>query len=213
MAIDFNVFPCGYIQTNAFLLTDPDRGEAVLIDAPHFVLDEIKPVLEEKGCALVGLLLTHGHYDHMGGAASIQNLGVPLWGHEDDKALYEDPGRMVPYAYPPGIKLEPISIDHWVKDGDSFELMGQKWEVRHTPGHCPGNVFFYLREHSLVFVGDTLFAGSVGRSDLPGGDGELLKRMIEERIYTLDDGVVVMPGHGPHTTVGQERVSNPYVRG
>ena len=120
---------------------------------------------------------------------------------------------MAPYAYPPDIELEPVLIDTWVRDEDSFDLMGLKWEVRHTPGHCPGNVFFYLREHRAVFVGDTLFAGGIGRWDLPGGDGELLKTMIKERIYTLDDEVNVFPGHGSQTQVGHEKRTNPYVTG
>jgi len=212
MPIEMQTFSCGYIQTNAYLLTDQHRSEAVLIDAPHFVWEEISPVLQEKQCSLVGLLLTHGHYDHMGGAARIQKMGVPVWGHKADKDLYEDPSRMAPYAYPPDLQLEAVEIDNWLVDGQGFELMGERWEVRHTPGHCPGNVFFHLLDHEAVFVGDTLFSGGVGRWDLPGGDGDLLKRMIRERIFTLEDDVMVFPGHGPQTRVGDEKRSNPYVK-
>ncbi|NEQ70296.1 MAG: MBL fold metallo-hydrolase [Symploca sp. SIO2D2] len=195
------------------MLTDAERGEAVLVDAPHFVKEEIEPELERKQCSLVGLLLTHGHYDHMGGAASIQKMEVPVWGHKDDRDLYEDPARMAPYAYPPGLELEAVHVDHWIDEGDSFELMGLNWKVRHTPGHCPGNVYFYVPQLESVFVGDTLFAGGIGRWDLPGGDGELLQQMIKQRIYSLDEGVKVFPGHGPQTTVGQEKATNPYVQG
>ncbi|MCH6256606.1 MBL fold metallo-hydrolase [Puniceicoccaceae bacterium K14] len=212
MSLELSVLPSGYIQTNAFLLQDRERGEAILIDAPHFVWVDVEPLLKESGCKLVALLLTHGHYDHMGDGCRIQGMGVPTYGHKDDEPLYSNPARMLPYAYPPDIKLDPVPINHWVDDGDTIELLGHKIEVRHVPGHCPGNILFYFPELKSAFVGDALFAGSIGRYDLPGGDFTVLEKSIRERIYTLPDDVEVMPGHGPSTLVGDEKETNPHVR-
>lgn len=211
MDLKLRVFPTGYIQTNAFLLSDSSLGEAVLIDAPHFALDEIKSALVEDGCALKALLLTHGHYDHIGDAAKIRKTGVPVYGHLADKDLFEDPARMLPYAYPSDIQLDGFEIDHWVSEGDMLSLLGQSCEVRDVPGHCPGNVLFYFEAMKAAFVGDALFAGSIGRTDLPGGDFSILEKSIRERIYTLPEDTQVFPGHGPETTVGVEMKTNPHV--
>ncbi len=211
MSFNLEVFPSGYIETNAFLLSNLDRKESVLIDAPHFVWDDVKPALEELGCELKALLLTHGHYDHIGDAGRIQKLGYPVYGHRDDQAFYETPEVMRPYVYPPDMVLEPVMIDHWVGQGDMVELIGESVEIRHVPGHCPGNVLFYFQALKLAFVGDALFAGSIGRTDLVGGDFPTLEQSIREQIYTLDAETGVLPGHGPQTTVGQEKATNPFV--
>ncbi len=211
MDIKIRVVPSGYIQTNAYLIIDPARGEAALIDAPHFVMDAIGPALQDDGCTLRALLLTHGHYDHIGDAAKIRAAGVPVYGHLADRGLFENPARMRPYAYPPDIELVGFEIDHWVADGDRFSVLGLDCETRHVPGHCPGNVLFYFPALTAAFVGDALFAGSIGRTDLPGGSFPALERSIRERIYTLPGETRVLPGHGPATTVEDEMETNPYV--
>lgn len=211
MDFQLRTFPAGFLQTNAYLLSSQSRGEAVLIDAPHFLWDDVRPVLEQEGCELKALLLTHGHYDHIGDAARIRKAGVPLYGHRADADLFEDPERMRPFAYPPDVELEGFSIDHWVAEGDVLEFLGARCETRHVPGHCPGNVMFYFPQLGAAFTGDSLFAGSIGRTDLPGGDFAALERSIRERIYTLPGDTRILPGHGPETTVEVEMESNPFV--
>jgi hydroxyacylglutathione hydrolase len=111
------------------------------------------------------------------------------------------------------MNLEPIHVDTWIKQGDGFDALGTRVEVRHVPGHCPGNVLFYFPRYGFTIVGDALFNGSIGRTDLPGGSFEQLEKSIREQIYTLPATTVVFPGHGPKTTVGDEKATNPYVKG
>lgn len=210
--VRIHVVPAGPLGTNAYLLTDNARGEALLIDAPHGVWDEIEPLLQQAGCRLVALLVTHGHWDHTGDAARIQNLGAALHAHEDDRPMLETPEVMAAYMMP-GLELEPARIDVVVAQGQRLSLAGQEIEVRHVPGHSPGNILFYFPALGAAFVGDALFAGSVGRTDLPRGSFEQLERAIRTQIYTLPAGTTVHPGHGPETTVGEEMANNPYVRG
>lgn len=203
--------PGGPIGTNAYLLTDASRGEALLIDAPHGVWDDVQPLLAQERCKLVALLVTHGHWDHTGDAARIQrNARVPLYAHEADRPLIETPEVMARFSIP-GLVLEPARIDVFVTQGQRLDLAGQSIEVRHVPGHAAGNVLFYFPALDAAFVGDALFNGSVGRTDLPGGSFEQLARSIQTQIYTLPANTIVYPGHGPETTVGDEMTSNPYV--
>ena len=172
--MNLHVLPAGPIQTNAYLLTQPESGEAVLIDAPGEVWADVAPILTAEKCRLTELWLTHGHWDHTQGGAE-------------------------------------VVVDAWVAQGDRFEALGTTVEVRHVPGHCPGNVLFYFAAEDAAFVGDALFKGSIGRTDLPGGDFDELDRSIREQIYTLPAATGVFPGHGPKTTVAGEKAGNPYV--
>ncbi|MBC2605583.1 MBL fold metallo-hydrolase [Pelagicoccus albus] len=211
MPVNVRIFPAGYIQTNAFLLSDPERGEAILIDAPHDLVEPVEKALQEDGCELVALLLTHGHYDHIGDVAKFSRKGVPVYGHGADKVLFENPQCMSSYAFPADIVLEGFEVDHWISDGDMLEFLGMECQVRHVPGHCPGNVLFYFPAARAAFVGDALFAGGIGRTDLPGGSFSELENSIRTKIYTLPPETVVLPGHGPNTTVDDELAHNPYV--
>ena len=211
--MNLHVIPAGMIQTNAYLLTAPDRGEAVLIDAPGDVWAEIKPILESEKCRLVELWLTHGHWDHMQGAAEVvRETGANVRAHADDRVLYETPEVMNRFLGADA-KLEPIFPDIWVKQGDTFNALGTKFEVRHVPGHCPGNILFYQASAKSAYVGDALFAGSIGRTDFPGGSMPQLVDSIRRQIYSLSNETIVYPGHGPATTVGDEKQGNPYVSG
>jgi glyoxylase-like metal-dependent hydrolase (beta-lactamase superfamily II) len=211
--MNIHVLPAGPIQTNAYLLTALDRGEAVLIDAPGGIWQQIEPILEKEKCVLRELWLTHGHWDHtQGGAEVVSATHARVRAHRDDQVLIESPEVMEMFLIP-GMRIGPMKIDEFVEQGQRWTALGQGVEVRHVPGHCPGNVAFYFASLSVVFVGDALFHSSIGRTDLPGGSFPVLERSIREQLYTLPDDTVVYPGHGPDTTVGVERETNPYVHG
>jgi hydroxyacylglutathione hydrolase len=211
--VNLRVIPAGPIQTNAYLLTAPDHGAAILVDAPQGIWEDIEPILREQKCALRELWLTHGHWDHtQGGAEIVRMSGAKVRAHLDDRVMIEQPDVMERFMGE-RMNLEPIHVDTWIKQGGEFDALGTRVEVRHVPGHCPGNVLFYFPKYSFAIVGDALFNGSVGRTDLPGGSFEQLEKSIREQIYTLPDTTVIFPGHGPKTTVGDEKAANPCVRG
>lgn len=208
-----HVLPAGAIATNAYLLTDSERGEAVLIDAPGDVWEQVGPILGEEEVMLAGVWLTHGHWDHMQGAAEVvRRTGAKVLGHAADRMLIETP-EVMEVVMGGRVKLEAVRGTRWIEAGEVLDALGQRVEVRHVPGHCPGNVLFHFGGLRAAFVGDAIFRGSVGRTDLPGGSMDILERSIREQIYTLPDETTLYPGHGPATTVGAEKASNPYVRG
>ena len=209
--MNLHVLPAGPIQTNAYLFTAPERGEAVLIDAPDGIWQEIEPLLNKQSCRLIELWLTHGHWDHtQGGAEVVRATRAKVRGHSDDRMMFEQPDIMERFMGE-RLNLEPLRIDEWLQHGDRIQVLGTTAEVRHVPGHCPGNVLFYFVSLGLAIVGDTLFNGGVGRADLPGGNPDQLSRSIREQIYTLPDSTTIFPGHGPKTTVGDEKADNPFV--
>jgi hydroxyacylglutathione hydrolase len=211
--VNLHVIPAGPIQTNAYLLTAPGRGEAVLIDAPGKVWAGVAPILAREKCRLTELWITHGHWDHMQGAAEVvRETGALCRAHEADRMLLENP-RVMSAFMGEDLGLEPVAVSAWLRPGERLAVFGTEVEVRHVPGHCPGNVLFHFPAAAAVFVGDALFNGGVGRTDLPGGDAAELVQSIRTQIYTLPPETVVYPGHGPATTVGEEKTFNPFVRG
>jgi hydroxyacylglutathione hydrolase len=210
--VNVHVLPAGPIETNAYLLTEPSTGEAVLVDAPEGVWDLVEPILKKDGCRLSGLWLTHGHWDHTQGAAEVvARSGAPVLAHRDDQPLIETPEVMRPLMLP-DIVVEPVKVDRWMGDGDKITALGQEVRLSHVPGHSEGSLMFYFPTAGAAFSGDALFRGNVGRTDLPGGDTALLAKSIRTRIYTLPDETTVFPGHGGPTTVGDEKEHNPHVR-
>ena len=204
--------PAGPIQTNAYLLTSPERGEAILIDAPGDVWEDVEPILLRDKVKLVELWITHGHWDHtQGGAEVVRATQAKVRAHPDGRVLIENPAAMKAFAGME-LKLEPIKVDHWLTGNDLLTALGTPVAVRSVPGHCPGSVLFYFAKAGAAFVGDALFKGSVGRTDLPGGDRAQLEKSIRTQIYTLPEATIVYSGHGPQTTVGEEKATNPYVR-
>lgn len=202
----------GPIPTNAYLLTAGDRGEAVLIDAPGGLWADLAPILAREKCRLTELWITHGHWDHtQGGAEIVRATGAAVRAHPADRVLIENPRVMTAFSGE-DLQLEPLQVDHWLEAGERLTALGTSAEVRAVPGHCPGNVLFYFPDQHAAFVGDALFKGSIGRTDLPGGSFETLARSIRGQIYSLPDATKVYSGHGPSTTVGEEKRTNPYVK-
>lgn len=199
----------GVFQENCYLLADPDTRDAALVD-PGSEPDLFLRRLEHERLTLRGIWLTHAHVDHILGVAEIvQRTGVSVSLHPADRPLYD---RAEAQAAAFGIAAAPLpSPDRALGAGDTLSLGRLRFEVRHVPGHSPGSVA--LVGHGIALVGDALFAGSVGRVDLPGGDGEQLLASIQRQLLSLPDDTVVYPGHGPETTIGEERRTNPFLTG
>lgn len=199
----------GPIQANGYLVRTRNGSRCVVVD-PGADPDAVVGALEAWRAEPVALLLTHAHLDHVGGVAGLRRrFDVPIYLHPADRPLYDaavEQGRMF------GIEIEaPPAPDHDLADGQRLDLADLVFEVRHTPGHSPGGVVFVLPGNA--FVGDCVFAGSVGRVDLPGGDAATLLRSIREEILTLPEDTVLWSGHGPETTVGREARTNPFLSG
>lgn len=198
----------GMVGTNCYLLCNMDIKECVLID-PADSQDEISRMIDESGCSLKGILLTHGHFDHIMAADAVRDkYGVKVYASCDEKNTLEQPHINLGEAY--GLKLS-VKTDVWHKDGEILKLAGFDIEALHTPGHTEGGSCYYIREIGVLFSGDTLFCGSVGRTDFPGGSMSEIVRSIKEKVMVLPDDTKVYPGHGEGTSVGYERENNPFL--
>lgn len=198
----------GMVGTNCYLLCNMDIKECVLID-PADSQDEISRMIDESGCSLKGILLTHGHFDHIMAADAVRDkYGVKVYASCDEKNTLEQPHINLGEAY--GLKLS-VKADVWHKDGEILKLAGFDIEALHTPGHTEGGSCYYIREIGVLFSGDTLFCGSVGRTDFPGGSMSEIVRSIKEKVMVLSDDTKVYPGHGEGTSVGYERENNPFL--
>jgi len=200
--------------TNCYVIAPERGGPAVIVDAPPDV-DAIVRLLKEYDLVPVGLLVTHGHVDHAGGAGSVvRQTGVSAFLHPDDGFLASDPVGQIRSLFgfvPPGAEeFEPPERYRDLAHGQRIELAGFEFEVRQTPGHTPGHCVFVVEEEGLVFSGDQLFAGSVGRTDFPYGSWDDLVTSMRTQVMTLPDDMRVLPGHGPETTIGRERAANPF---
>ncbi len=203
-------FTLGPVQTNAYLVADSDSKEAVVID-PAWDGHLILKTAQERGWRIGHLWYTHAHFDHIGGAAAIADALNPLplvALHPQDHVLWRAGGGGSTFGFDIDPGPEP-TIDFY--QGQILHLGSVEFEVRFTPGHTKGHCVLYVQKQNICFCGDVIFAGSVGRTDFPGGDFETLKKSIYEQIFTLPDETVLLSGHGPSTTVGEERIENPFV--
>jgi hydroxyacylglutathione hydrolase len=199
----------GPAQTNAYLVADSQSGEAAVID-PAWDGDLILAAAQERGWRIAHLWYTHAHFDHIGGAGAIADAlnQLPLVAlHPADHTLWRAEGGAPLF----GLRIDPgpePTID--LVDGMRMQLGQVQFEVRHTPGHTPGHCAFYVAQDGLLFCGDLIFQGSVGRTDLPGGSWEQLVNSIRTQVFSLPDETRLLSGHGPETTVGEEKRSNPF---
>ncbi len=204
------LIPVTPFQQNCSILWCDQTREAVIID-PGGDLDRIEQVLDQEHLIPTRVLLTHGHLDHVGGAVSLaRQRAVPLAGpHRDDQFWLDQLPRQSEWF---GFDYcAPFVPDEWLDEGDSICLGRETLEVIHCPGHTPGHVVFFHRDSQLLVVGDVLFRGSVGRTDFPGGNHAQLMMSIRQKLLGLGDEVRFIPGHGPGSTLGHERRTNPYI--
>lgn len=204
------VVPVTRFQQNASIVWDESTRRAALVD-PGGEAERLLSVLLQHDLQLEKILITHAHLDHAGATAGIaRERGVPIEGpHEGDRFWIEQmPAQAAMFGFPPAESFEP---DRWLQQGDVVTVGTLRFEVRHCPGHTPGHVVFVQPEARFAFVGDVLFAGSIGRTDFPRGNHAELLRSIRENLFPLGDDITFLPGHGPTSTFGEERRSNPFV--
>jgi hydroxyacylglutathione hydrolase len=200
MVID--TFTGGVFDTNCFFIQDA----AILVDAPQ----DAAEWLRRTGKKVSLLLLTHGHVDHTADAAEIQREhGCRIACHRETVPMLTDRDFFKNFGF--ALEIEPVAPDMIIAETASLELNGIDFQILEVPGHCPGSLCFFEKKERVLFGGDVLFSGGVGRWDLPGGDSELLFSGIKNKLFPLGDDVKVLPGHGPTTTIGRERKTNPFL--
>jgi len=209
--IQLHVIPVTPLQQNCSMLWDKSTMEGVFVD-PGGEPEKLMKAADDAGITIKELWLTHGHLDHAGGAEDLRaKLGAPVIGpHEEDLFWLEQIESSYAKYGMPGMGKDVIP-DRYLKEGDVLTLGATEFKVTHTPGHTPGHVVIYNQALKIAFVGDVLFRGSIGRTDFPRGDHATLIKSIQERLWPLGSDMRFIPGHGPASTFGQERASNPFV--
>ncbi len=206
--IKVGVITLGMCATNTYYIFREGSSQVVLVD-PADEGAKINKALEEQGLKVVAILLTHGHFDHTWGVEEIVNAtGAKVYASEDEKDFLADTDSNLSAMYNRPCVVKP---DYILKDYDIFEEAGIAFKMIKTPGHTEGSCCYYVEEEQLLFSGDTLFQESVGRCDLPTGSMSAIVRSIKDKLMLLEDGTKVLPGHGSYTTIGYERIHNPYL--
>ncbi|MGH9555712.1 MAG: MBL fold metallo-hydrolase [Terriglobales bacterium] len=203
------ILPVGLLQCNCSVVGDEASREALVID-PGDQIEDVLALVRKHGLTVQQIVITHAHIDHVGGAMKLRRLtGAPVLLNQNDSALLkmlDVQAKWIGMAPP-----ETVEIDYDLADGATLRAGGLSAAVMHTPGHTEGSVCLYFPAQSKLIAGDTLFAGSIGRTDLPGGSFDKILRSLHQRVLALPDNTVVVPGHGPLTTIGEERKSNPFL--
>jgi len=204
------ILPVGLLQCNCSIFGDEATGEAIVID-PGDEIGRIAAILEKHRLRLRAIIITHAHIDHIGGAQKLKALtGAPVYMNSRDRELYDhidEQARWLGTAAP-----QKTAIDAEAREGASVKLGAAEFQILETPGHTQGSVSVWIPAENKLVAGDTLFFDSIGRTDLPGGDSRQILRSIHDKLLPLDDAVVVIPGHGPNTTIGRERRRNPFLQ-
>lgn len=214
-------FPAGVFQTNCYIVAD-DEGSCVIVDPGQEADAQVRKLVTENGWRPQAVLLTHGHLDHIWNARQVaDHYRVPAYIHPDDREMLSDPAKAISMDVSQLLQGEEFGEPETVVelfDGDNLQFGALAFDVDHVPGHSPGSVSFRTTvdteqgEVQVVVGGDVLFDQGIGRTDLPGGDHEVLLASIQKKFFVLDDDSVVLPGHGPSTTIGREKSENPFLR-
>lgn len=203
------ILPVGPLQCNCSVIGDEGTREAMVID-PGDEIDDILQIVERHRLQVKQIVITHAHIDHVGGAMKLKQItGAPILLNQNDQALLKMMDVQAAWVgmKPPG----KIAIDQSLKDADRLRVGSLDATVMHTPGHTEGSICLYFPAEQKLIAGDTLFAGSIGRTDLPGGSFDKIMDSLKGRVLALPDETIVVPGHGPETTIGEERESNPFL--
>lgn len=204
------ILPVGLLGCNCSVFGDEATREAIVVD-PGDDIDDIEAILDRHGLSLKAIVITHAHIDHIGGAAKLKSRrNAPVHMHSADQVLYDHLEMQASWL---GIETpEKTGIDTPAREGDLLKTGETEFQVLHTPGHTPGSLCLWIPAENKLVAGDTLFRESVGRTDLPGGDGRAILRSIQGKLLHLPETAVVIPGHGAPTTIGHEREFNPFLQ-
>ncbi|TFD92282.1 MBL fold metallo-hydrolase [Jeotgalibacillus sp. R-1-5s-1] len=210
--MEWKQLPLGPLQTNAYLIYQKN-GDCLIID-PGEEPDKIAEWVRQKKLNPKAILLTHAHFDHIGAVDDIRaKYEIPVYVHEQEKSWLSDPAKNGSAFFAGLSEITAKGPDYTWNREEEMTIEGFVFSLLYTPGHSPGSVSFYFPEQSLVISGDALFQGSIGRTDLPGGDGPLLLKSIHQKLLTLPEDTYVLPGHGQVTTISDEMDSNPFLNG